>query len=410
MFDTIARTRHRSLSLLARALVVPLVAGGCVALGAHAASATTYSVVGTGSDGLNKHATPSTAGAFVGRLANGATISIICQTAGGSYATGGSPATDTIWDEIAPNVYVADWWTNTPAVGTFSTGIPRCSTATPPPPPPAPTYTEVRNRQSARCLDADLATINSDGTKVQLWDCWGGANEQWLFASDGTIRNQQSGRCLDADEGTINADGTIVHLYHCNGSANQRWSIDGNGVLHSARSARVLDADGPTINGNGTKIQLWDANAGRNQQFYKATQSSWHVTNSSYCPAESPYHWPTAIHFSPCINVTDAYDGTTAAPRSVQASGCPKTAAWYGETLGCDVESTKTWWNGSAVVDQVTVNAYWAEEIVTSLIENVYVNTSYENDKFVLTITTAPNGGRSSSVTEQQTYYKNICC
>ena len=34
---------------------------------------------------------------------------------------------------------------------------------------------------TGRCLDADLNTINQQGTKVQVWNCSGGSNQQWQF-------------------------------------------------------------------------------------------------------------------------------------------------------------------------------------------------------------------------------------
>ena len=42
----------------------------------------------------------------------------------------------------------------------------------------------IINVASGRCLDADLATIGGQGTKVQVWDCSGGANQQWAFEFD----------------------------------------------------------------------------------------------------------------------------------------------------------------------------------------------------------------------------------
>jgi len=85
-----------------------------------------YSVIGTGSNGLNERATPSTSGTLVGHLANGTTIYLACQIAGAAYSTGGTPATDSIWDKLTNGAYVADYWVSTPYVGTFSPGIPRC--------------------------------------------------------------------------------------------------------------------------------------------------------------------------------------------------------------------------------------------------------------------------------------------
>jgi surface antigen len=72
---------------------------------------------------------------LVGHLSNGSTVYITCQTSGVAYATGGSPASDSIWDQLGPGVYVADYWISTPAVGTFSHGIPQCAAPAPPPQP-----------------------------------------------------------------------------------------------------------------------------------------------------------------------------------------------------------------------------------------------------------------------------------
>lgn len=85
-----------------------------------------FTVVGTGSNGLNERSAPTTAAALVGHQANGAQVYLLCQVLGGTYATGGSPATEAIWDKLTNGTYVADYWLTTPAVGTFSPGIARC--------------------------------------------------------------------------------------------------------------------------------------------------------------------------------------------------------------------------------------------------------------------------------------------
>jgi hypothetical protein len=135
-----------------------------------------------------------------------------------------------------------------------------------------------------KCLDADLPTINQNGTKVQLWDCWGGDNQKWnVYPIEGTIyftiTNVQSGRCLDADLPTINQNGTKVQLWDCWGGDNQKWRWndffypstdlhpgdigDGHNI-----PARCLDADLNTLlqfNNNGTLIKLWDCRDSQNQ-------------------------------------------------------------------------------------------------------------------------------------------------
>jgi len=123
----------------------------------------------------------------------------------------------------------------------------------------------IVNSQSNRCLDADTGSIGNNGTKVQLWSCWGGQNQSWTVNSNGTITNDQGGRCLDADTNTIGSNGTIVQLWDCTGGQNQSWTVNSNNTITNNQSGRCLDADLGTIAGNGTKVQLWDCTGGQNQ-------------------------------------------------------------------------------------------------------------------------------------------------
>ncbi|MEK4034042.1 ricin-type beta-trefoil lectin domain protein [Methylocystis sp. IM3] len=130
----------------------------------------------------------------------------------------------------------------------------------------------IKILQGKRCLDADLGTIGENGTVVQLWDCLGGQNQQWQVNSDGTIVNAQSHRCLDADLNTIGENRTVVQLWDCLGGQNQKWKFQSNGApispaLHNVQSNRCLDGDLGTIGENGTKVQLWDCLGGQNQKW-----------------------------------------------------------------------------------------------------------------------------------------------
>ena len=59
------------------------------------------------------------------------------------------------------------------------------------------------------------------GARVQIWDCNGGANQQWTLNGNGTISNGQTGLCLDVN-GAGTANGTAVIVWTCHGGANQR--------------------------------------------------------------------------------------------------------------------------------------------------------------------------------------------
>ena len=72
-------------------------------------------------------------------------------------------------------------------------------------------WTYTANRQLTvngnKCLDAN-----------------GQAGQQWNLGSNGAITGVQSGLCLDA-VGTGTANGTRIQLYSCHGGSNQQWSL-----------------------------------------------------------------------------------------------------------------------------------------------------------------------------------------
>ncbi|MER5867490.1 RICIN domain-containing protein [Kitasatospora sp. NPDC002040] len=133
--------------------------------------------------------------------------------------------------------------------------------------------THLSNGNGGQCLDADLNTIGGNGTKVQLWGCNGWSNQTWIWTPVAgqpvgyyTIQTEKNYRCLDADLNTINGNGTKVQLWDCNGWDNQIWLWNGT-TLQTKKNARVLDADANTIPRDGTKVQLWDRNGWANQRW-----------------------------------------------------------------------------------------------------------------------------------------------
>jgi hypothetical protein len=115
---------------------------------------------------------------------------------------------------------------------------------------------------TAKCVD-DNALSSADGTKIQMWDCNGGANQQWTVASNGTL--QVYGKCMDIT-GANYGNGTNIELWTCNGGANQQWQAS-NGTLVNPASGKCLDD--PNFNtANGTQLDLWTCNGGSNQQWH----------------------------------------------------------------------------------------------------------------------------------------------
>ncbi len=121
---------------------------------------------------------------------------------------------------------------------------------------------------SGRCLDA-YDNETAPGTKIEIWDCGGGANQGVTPTAAGELRLYGGTQCLDAYNNQTSA-GTAVELYGCNGGANQQWRINPDGTVTGVQSGLCLDVTGgdqASGNVNGTPLELWNCNGGANQQW-----------------------------------------------------------------------------------------------------------------------------------------------
>jgi alpha-galactosidase len=121
---------------------------------------------------------------------------------------------------------------------------------------------------SHRCLDAE-GGATANGTKIEIWDCGGGANQAVTITAAGELRLYGGTQCLDAYDNQT-AAGTKVELWTCNGGANQQWRLDPGGTVTEVQSGLCLDVTGgdkPAGNVNGTALELWNCNGGANQQW-----------------------------------------------------------------------------------------------------------------------------------------------
>jgi hypothetical protein len=124
----------------------------------------------------------------------------------------------------------------------------------------------LRSVSAGRCLDVpNQSTTN--GTQLQVYDCWNGVNQQWTYTAAGefTVYADGSRRCLDASGGGT-ANGTAAIIWTCHGGTNQRWNRGADGTITSAGSGLCLDVNN---NGtaNGTQVILWTCNGGANQRW-----------------------------------------------------------------------------------------------------------------------------------------------
>jgi hypothetical protein len=122
---------------------------------------------------------------------------------------------------------------------------------------------EIVGGQSGRCVDVPNGST-TNGTQVQLYDCWGGTMQRWTATASKQLTVYGT-KCLDAsNRGTTN--GTAVIIWDCNGQTNQQWNLNANGTITGVQSGLCLDANGAGT-ANGTKIILWSCNGGANQQW-----------------------------------------------------------------------------------------------------------------------------------------------
>ncbi|MDQ1654660.1 MAG: hypothetical protein QOI35_3860 [Cryptosporangiaceae bacterium] len=91
------------------------------------------------------------------------------------------------------------------------------------------------------CLDAN-ASGTANGTKLIIWPCHTGTNQQWTVGTDNSIHGVASGRCVDINANATSA-GTPAVLWDCKngGNGSQTWlpnaapppTVPGGGSLGS---------------------------------------------------------------------------------------------------------------------------------------------------------------------------------
>ena len=124
----------------------------------------------------------------------------------------------------------------------------------------------LRGVGSNRCLDVP-GQSTTNGTLLEIWDCNGGANQQWTYLSNGELQ-VYSNKCLDVPNHAT-AAGTRVEIWDCNGGANQQWTLNANGTVVGRESGLCLDVTGAGT-ANGTPVEIWGCNGGSNQQWTRS--------------------------------------------------------------------------------------------------------------------------------------------
>lgn len=120
---------------------------------------------------------------------------------------------------------------------------------------------------SGRCVDVSNANngVGKDGTRLQIWDCGGAANQKWVFRSDGTVRSL--GMCMDVAWGST-TNGAAIQLAKCSGNRAQLFYLSTAGDLVNSQADKCVDIV-DNGKGNGAKLQLWTCSGTSNQKWRK---------------------------------------------------------------------------------------------------------------------------------------------
>jgi peptidoglycan/xylan/chitin deacetylase (PgdA/CDA1 family) len=117
----------------------------------------------------------------------------------------------------------------------------------------------LRSTSAGKCIDVPSGATAA-GTKVQLYSCYEGANQQFTYTASQELR--VLGRCLEAASG---ANGTLVQIGACSGANGQKWTFGSDGTIRSVGfSSACLDVYGTA---NAAPVQLYNCWGGDNQKW-----------------------------------------------------------------------------------------------------------------------------------------------
>jgi hypothetical protein len=138
----------------------------------------------------------------------------------------------------------------------------------------------LRGVGSNRCLDVPGAS-QTNGTTTQIWDCWGGTNQQWTL-TDSNQLTVYGNKCLDVP-GHATTSGTRPVIWDCNGGTNQQWRVNTDGTVVGVESGLCLSVVGAGT-ANGTAVEIATCNGGSNQKWTG-------LSASTTCSLPSTYNW-----------------------------------------------------------------------------------------------------------------------
>ncbi|MFC3493853.1 polysaccharide deacetylase family protein [Glycomyces rhizosphaerae] len=117
----------------------------------------------------------------------------------------------------------------------------------------------LRSTSAGKCIDVPSGNT-ANGTKVQLYTCYEGANQQFTYTAAQELR--VLGKCLEAPSGS---SGTQVQINACSNANGQKWTFGSDGTIRNVGySTACLDVYSSS---NGAPVQLYTCWGGDNQKW-----------------------------------------------------------------------------------------------------------------------------------------------
>jgi hypothetical protein len=119
------------------------------------------------------------------------------------------------------------------------------------------------NKLSNTCMDVH-GNVSTAGAVVEINTCSSGASQKFTTTSSGQIQVTIGGvtNCLDAYNGDT-GNGTKIIIWPCHTGTNQQWTLGADNSIKGVASGRCIDIYGSATN-NGNGAVLWDCKNGGN--------------------------------------------------------------------------------------------------------------------------------------------------
>ncbi|PRY55745.1 polysaccharide deacetylase family protein [Glycomyces artemisiae] len=116
----------------------------------------------------------------------------------------------------------------------------------------------LRSTSAGKCIDVPNGST-ANGTRVQLYSCYEGANQQFTVTAAQELR--VLGKCLEPS-GTGN--GSLAQINTCSGAANQKWTFGSDSTIRNVGTGLCLDVYSSS---DGAAVQLYSCWTGANQKW-----------------------------------------------------------------------------------------------------------------------------------------------